>query len=247
MRSAAESQLEDASASCERWVIWCGVAVVVAVATELVIDWLEPPYKTFLRESAITSAAIALGIVGEVALGMWDSSIQTELRRRSNDKLAAALSAAAQANERAERAELELIRFRAPRSLTPEQSSRISTEIRKCGRISFGVSLSSFDEEIIDFAGQLVTCLRDDANWTLERLPAVEGRYEAELSLIIPAFVSVGKTGIGNVGIAFPKNNRDLRRAAEALFCELNAAGVVTSLMTTDDDLPLLVLIGPKT
>jgi hypothetical protein len=94
---ATESGLEKGSSSSERWSIWCGALVVVAVIAELVIAWIEPPYITFLTDSAIADAAIAIGIVGEVAFGMWDSRIQTELRGRSNKRVAEATVRAAEA------------------------------------------------------------------------------------------------------------------------------------------------------
>lgn len=100
--NAAESQLEEASSSCEWWGIGCGVLVVVSVIAEFVISfWIEPTYAAFLTDSAFTDAGIALGVVGEVLFGMWDSRIQTELRRRSNDKLGAAETTSSEANARA--------------------------------------------------------------------------------------------------------------------------------------------------
>jgi hypothetical protein len=100
-KNAPENALEEASSSCEQWSIWCGALVVASVVAELVIAWIEPTYKTFLSASAITDAAVAIGIVGEVAFGMWNNRIQTELRTRSNDKLGDAVTGTAEANVRA--------------------------------------------------------------------------------------------------------------------------------------------------
>jgi hypothetical protein len=105
--NATESSLEEGSSSCERWGIWCGALVVVAVIAELLIAWIEPPYVTFLTDSAIADAAIAIGIVGEVLFGMWNNRIQTELRTRSDDRLSAAITATSKANERAAALEKE--------------------------------------------------------------------------------------------------------------------------------------------
>lgn len=105
--NAAENQLEEASSSCERWGIWCGILVVVSVVVELVIAWVEPPYNTFLEASAITDAGVGIGIVGEVLFGMFNNRIQTELRTRSNDKLGTAVKTAGEANERAAKLERE--------------------------------------------------------------------------------------------------------------------------------------------
>jgi hypothetical protein len=93
--NAAESQLEDASSSCERWGIWCAALVVVGIIAELVIAYIAPPYNSFLTDSTIADAAVAIGIVGEVSFGMWNNRTQTELRKRSNDKLSDAIDRAA--------------------------------------------------------------------------------------------------------------------------------------------------------
>ena len=75
-------------------------------------------------KSAITDAAVAIGIVGEVAFGMWDSRIQTELRDRSNKRVAEATASAAEANERASNADLARAELEAkllPRTLNRDQ------------------------------------------------------------------------------------------------------------------------------
>jgi hypothetical protein len=125
--NATEGDLENGSSSCERWGICCGALVVVAVIAELVIAWIEPPYTTFLTDSAI-----------EVLFGMWDGRIQTELRRRSDDRVAEAKMAAAQAHERAAVLEKEaadarertaaIEKLTSWRKILPEQHSIISQQ-----------------------------------------------------------------------------------------------------------------------
>lgn len=123
---ASDDQLEKGSSSCERWAIRCAIVVVGAVIGELILALVHPTYDSPWERwgSAVADALIALGIVGEVGFGMWDGRIQTELRRRSNKKVADATTGAAEANERAaeanrkaQEAALELARFKAPRAL----------------------------------------------------------------------------------------------------------------------------------
>jgi hypothetical protein len=67
------------------------------VIAEFIIAGVHPPYDSFLEQwgTATANAVIALGIVGEVIFGRIDARYQTELRKRSNDKLSDATSRAA--------------------------------------------------------------------------------------------------------------------------------------------------------
>jgi hypothetical protein len=116
--NASDSDLEGASSSCERWGLGFAGLVVVSVIAELAIAWAAPPYLLFLRLSAVADGGIAIGIVGEIALGtIWNNRIQTELRKRSNEKVA-------DANKRAEIALVGAKRaFEAtePRKINPEE------------------------------------------------------------------------------------------------------------------------------
>jgi hypothetical protein len=112
IKYASDLELEEASSASERWAISCGALVVISVVVELIIARLDPPYDIFLYLSIWPDAAIALGIVGEVACGMWDGRIQTEQRRRSNEKLGIAEKVAGEAHARAAESELKLMQLR---------------------------------------------------------------------------------------------------------------------------------------
>jgi hypothetical protein len=85
--NAPKDQLEKASASCERWAFWCGIVVIASVIVEYILAKIEPPYATFLEVSAYTDIGVAVGIVGEVLLGMRNNTIQGELRELSNKRV----------------------------------------------------------------------------------------------------------------------------------------------------------------
>ncbi len=167
---ATENQLESASSSCERWAIWCGALVVVSVIAELVIAWAAPPYNSFLAYSAITDAAIAIGIVGEVGFGMWNSRIQTELRSRSNAKLGEAVKAAGDANDRAAKAELETEKLRIAaswRSLSKEQYESLALALRTGGPgASLRICVLMNDQESLAFAHSIAIPFRA-ARWAV--------------------------------------------------------------------------------
>lgn len=128
MMKAAENQLECASEACENWEWGCACLVAAAVAAEFVIAWIHPSYSSSLERwgSAWADLAVLFGILGEVFFSRRDSKIQTELRKRSNDKLGAA-------EERAAKLEIEaaeIKRIVSWRQLTREQHEQIATMLR---------------------------------------------------------------------------------------------------------------------
>jgi len=166
---ASDDQLEKGESSCERWGIGCGVLVVIAVIVEFVIAAVHPPYDSLweIWGSSVADALIALGIVGEVLFGMWNNRIQTELRKRSNDKLGAAEKEAAEANARAaeslKKAEEEYcarVKLEAnlqPRSLNQEQWNLIRQFKDKLPSINIGYET---DAETWRYACQFRDALR---------------------------------------------------------------------------------------
>jgi hypothetical protein len=108
--NASDAQLDRASSSCEGWEWGFAGIVVAAVIAEIVIAYIHPPYDSLLNEwgTTLADAAVAFGIAGEIIFSRLDARIQTEIRRRSNEKVAAA-------SDRAAKAETELIEFRTPR------------------------------------------------------------------------------------------------------------------------------------
>jgi hypothetical protein len=247
--SAADSQLEKASESCERWE-WGGAGlVVVAVIAEFVIAGVHPPYDSFWEQwgSAIADAVIAFGIIGEVLFSARDGKIQTELRKRSNDKLGAAEKAAGEANARAEEAVLALAKFRARRTISAEQGARLVEVMKKFGALSFAVSTSTFDDELVGLLVGIVDCLRD-AGWKYEGYPwELEGSVEKELPLLSPIRFRAGGIAVNNVLVTYPSGNQHFKAAAETLAAWLNAEEIEAGSTGTSPEAQLvLVLIGPR-
>jgi hypothetical protein len=140
--------------------------VVFSVIAELVIAFIEPPYDIFLKLSAPTDAAVAIGIVGEVLFGMWDGRIQTELRKRSNDKLGVAVKSASEANERAAKLEkeaadargrvAEIERLHGWRRISAEQGVQIADAIRgQAEIIDVLIEHERGDREAYSYASEL--------------------------------------------------------------------------------------------
>jgi hypothetical protein len=207
--SAAESQLEDASSSCERWAIFCGGIVVISVVGEFILSAVHPAYDSPWEKwgSALADALIALGIVGEVMFGMWNNRIQTELRSRSNKKLGNAEKASGEAKERAANADLARIKLEAqlaPRSLTKEQFDQLQTLRGKVPAVSI---TSASDFETTRFAAEIALALQI-----------------AEVDVkIFPHRVGLVWT---NIFIVLPKPSPNV--SAEPLYVAFNRAGLST-------------------
>lgn len=113
--NASDSRLKSASDSCERWEWGCAGFVAMAVVAEFAIAWAHPAYNSTLERwgSVWADFAVAAGIVGEMIFSNRDSKIQTELRRRSDQRLGKAVTAAGNANQRAAKLEKEAALLRA--------------------------------------------------------------------------------------------------------------------------------------
>lgn len=134
---------------------------MISVVAEFAIAAIHPSYNSFLEQwgSAVADAGIAFGIVGEVLFSRKDARIQTELRSRSNKKLADAEIAAATATERAASADLARVKLEAqlaPRALTKEQYDELQT-LR--GRVSAVNITAACDFEAARFADQVAKAL----------------------------------------------------------------------------------------
>lgn len=169
---ASNNELEKASTSCERWGLGGAGAVVLAVIAEVVLACVEPPYNSFLTDSAVTDAIIALGITVEVVLGtMWNGHIQSELRKRLTDKLTAA-------TDRAARAEEQLL----PRHLTEAQFNELQT---LKGKVTAVWMTAVCDFEATAFASEIALALTyADINVTIGA-PQI-GRVWPELYITLP-------------------------------------------------------------
>ncbi len=147
-KNASENVLDGASESCERWSKWCGALVIGSVVAEFVITVFQPPYNLFLRFSIAPDAGVAIGIVGEVIFSMLNNRIQTELRIRSNQKVAEATDRATKADLARTELEAKLL----PRMLNQEQWDFIQ-ELR--GKFDTIAVAYETDAETQWFVGQI--------------------------------------------------------------------------------------------
>jgi hypothetical protein len=198
--NAPDDAIERASSSCERWEWGFAGLVVFAVAAELVLAIVHPPYDSWWNRwgSAVADALIALGIIGEVLFGRMDGRYQTELRKRSNDRLAQVefdngflQESAARANERAaealqKAADADLARVKieerlAHRTLSNEQFEIVVGRIKEFSGTPVSVVIRAPESIEITLAANLLIHVVSTAGWRvvtgvrIDRGPLVVG------------------------------------------------------------------------
>lgn len=234
--NASDQRLEEASSSCERWGIGFAGIVVVAVIAELIIAWIQPPYLLFLTESAFSDAVIAIGIAGEVLLGtIWNNHIQTELRRRSNERLGSAVQSAGEATARAEEARLEIARLSTPRVrlLTPEACEAIVAKMLPFRGTRIVIGHAENGREQWDFCWAFEPLIRQAhwqfLDWNPGPLP-LPGHSRAGVFVKVNWTMQhrlYGVANVSNISIELNPENRDeLLPAATALAGALNGVGI---------------------
>jgi hypothetical protein len=98
--------LSAASACAEEWAHCCGAFVVLGVIAEIVLAIYHPEYDSFWEQwgSALSGILIAVGVAGEILLAARQSACQSELARRSSDRVARLTEELAEANRLADEA-----------------------------------------------------------------------------------------------------------------------------------------------
>jgi hypothetical protein len=119
---ASDLELEKSIESCERWAWFGGGLVIVGVAAEVAIAAIHPPYDSFLEQwgSSLANSLVALGVAIEIIFSRLAGLRQNELKRRSDERVAAANARAEEANQKAQEAALQLARLTTPRIISGE-------------------------------------------------------------------------------------------------------------------------------
>jgi hypothetical protein len=167
--NASDFQLEAASSSCGTWEWGCAAVVVVAVLAEFLIAFIHPPYDSALNEAGtvFADAAIAFGIVGEVIFGRLDARIQTELRGRSDNRLANAAMAAGEAHARALEAELELQKIKSAKILPIFRPFKWQDRLKPFAGMPYFI-MACDQKYLVELANELKLAL-DWAGWVPAR------------------------------------------------------------------------------
>ena len=213
---------------------------------EVIIAACHPPYDSFWEQwgSSLANGLIAIGVATEIKLGQMAGLRQSELRRRSDEKVATAL-------ERAAKAETDLIEFRTPRraKLRPH-TDRIAQQLKAFPHTKFDMGFGGGDGEQADLC------------WDIEEMLANAGWDQQQWGVIsvggIPAINDRGtsRPRAGNVSAANveihlePDTRAALLPAAMAFGHELNVLGIHTKIVrnnTRNANIQAMhILIGPK-
>jgi hypothetical protein len=242
MINASDEELEESIESCERWEWFGGGLVVVGVIATVAIAVIHPQYDSFLEQwgSAIADSLVAVGVVIEIKLGQMAGLRQNELKRRSDIIVGAANVRAAEANQKAEEAALELAKFRAPRTFDQEQAERIVEKLAPFAGTPFEIAVDPVVEPF--FASQIAKIL-EVAGWEFHSSHRMLRGRAGEIGFV---FCTEG------ISIRFVRSKMDaFMDASNALMSALanELGGSVSSGLATDENAPadtIQIEIGRK-
>lgn len=147
-----------------RWSAW---AIVGGLFTEvLVLLWFSAAKSAFETGLLIISNfIIAAGVFGEDHFAHKSGEAATRLQQISDEKVATAEARAAEADQKAQEAILELARLKARRDLTQKQRGRVVDKLKKFSGTEYDISINSIDPEILNFVF-IVELILSTAGWT---------------------------------------------------------------------------------
>lgn len=259
--NAANEQLEIASKSCRRWGWGGGGLVLGGLLFEVLIAVIHPKYDFFLERwgSVIADLLVFFGVLAEIWFSGIEHSCDSELTRRSNDELRIATERAGSAIERAAKAELEIAKIKAPRTLTSEDVNSISQELSEFPGQMYDLFLPRMMEPGSFIVTQIIVALTK-AGWLLVSAQAPIGRkinslealalfepsknHEEQKTFIAPD-IDVGFSD-GCIGICVGFNIGESMFAHLAFIKSLGAAGLGVQLATMSDPKPGIV-VPPST
>jgi hypothetical protein len=246
-----ETELRRAVENCARLETWCVRVVVVALIFEAVVLWWYVDPKKW-HETAwliLCDVVLALAIGGEIIFEVRRSKHQSELQNISDQKVAASLERAAEANARAAETKLALEKFREWRVLSPEQIDRVAGQLKQFSGTRYDAIMSRLDPEYAELLGYIVTALAK-AGWVQsdnETWP--EGTVEKPRVGLFGAMVTDVKIGINS---AVPLSEiPTLVNAGNALADVLTVEGIKATSDATHNPMArttvMHLLIGRKT
>jgi hypothetical protein len=193
--------------------------------------WYDIAWYGLLASGLVTALA-AVATVGFLLLQFWSSSIRdkyTELRtsalevqsKRALADLAAAQANIADANARALEAQAALAKYKAPRTLTPEQQAKISDKLKRFGPLKFDAGVGpKGDPEPLYILRNIFSSLIS-AGWV--QIPWTGGGE----TYTDPPMLAVGLSSVTNVIVdVHPDYWAKYGAAAQALADALRTEGI---------------------
>jgi hypothetical protein len=221
-----------------------GWIVAVGLVVEVVLAFLYRGDKPFFEAwgPVIANTLVVVGVIAEVYFTRLSSHGQSELDRRSEERVAAANERAAAADARALEATLELAKFRAPRELTNEQWAHIREKVAPFTGTKFSGAVNRVDSEFMGFIAELMFCLIE-AGWVgldwHDPGSSTQSKFPSQLPKI-----GVG-AALDDLVVTHPMGNMASASAARALTMALKAEGIAVVLApSTGND--IAIIVGPK-
>lgn len=224
---ALASRMQSLNQSVEWWnaaIIWALIfaafaAIAVVVTTRIAL--------MRAKQLADTQAELIQAKDNQLASDLKDKDL----------KIAEAGEKAAKATERAAQAELELAKFKQPRTLTQEQQERIVFKLKAFPSQRFAAYVFS-DQEAIDLANTIGHIL-DRAQWVVQRPDSDIAIGKLGMSVLTGVWVEIA-----------PSRAEKLRAAAERLSSALSAEGIlcktVEALQREKSPDTIHIVIGKK-
>jgi hypothetical protein len=230
------------------WAYGSAFVVFVGVVGESIAaltNWIRPEDRAKRLEKA-SALVLILGLAGDlVSIHMTEiatASLNEEAANARRDAGNAELTAnsanslaqgaaleAGKARERAVRAELELAKYKAPRSLTPKQQAIIVSKLKRFAGTRANMLAYSSDDEIVGISRQIANALRSDgAGWNVRLVTAND--FDRTVSGIL---VEIDQGVAAEVSSPFRNtfwvDAAKIQGAAKSLVEALNSAGVRTN------------------
>lgn len=126
LKDATDSELEESESACEYLAVRSAWLVIFGLVLEVIEALLFFKSHPFIERwgAVVADTLVAVGVIGEVYFSVKGAKYSSELRRRSDIKLAEATDKASVANQKVEEAQLARVKLEgqlAPRLLTKEQ------------------------------------------------------------------------------------------------------------------------------
>lgn len=232
-----------------QWANLSGWAIVAGLVFEVIVLLWFSKDRSWLETGAliIANLIIAAGVGLEIHFGHRVGAASMDLQRISDEKIAEAEARAAEANQKAQEASLELARFRAPRMLTREQMDRVSDQVKEFAPLIFDAAVNPGDPE---FRGCLrfIELVLGKAGWT--QIDWVgSGEIGNRKSIGLPNF-GLGAS-VRNVVIGFfVDESSTYIRPATTLADALTAEGIIAHaapMLPGQSKAPITIVVGPKT
>jgi hypothetical protein len=248
-----DEELREAVSKNESFAEWGGAAVVFGLVVEVVLTSAFRHGQSAIETwgPVFADTLIALGVAAEILFARKARSKAETLQRGSDEKVAHAMlkaseadARAAEANQKAQESALELVNFRAARSISNENSSQIAERLHRFAGTPYDVAISSNDSEITTFQYVLHGMLKK-AGWTA--LPW--GQPSPRMSPIFGPEVGLGYA-VSNVtidgGAVYSEQAKELANELKTAGIEAVAIGVFI-IGPPNTNNAVHIMIGRKT